>query len=268
MGKTLGGSIFIHNAIEFDYCLKESLQSLCGVCDEVVVMDCESTDGTTELILNLTKEMPKLKAITGIKWECTNNYTRLARLATQAKSYLNTEWHFMLQADEVLHENSYPFILKAINEPFYKSYYARRLNFFADYNHYIKIDQPNINKPCGDIVCRLATIEHEAGGDAESLVVDPVYLSPHYLDDIVIYHYGYVRRDEFHIKKVLSMQSWFWGEGSQPDSRVVEMNNKGNGVYDWTMMKTREMLSRHDKIHPFVATEYVRTRQLLKTIMV
>lgn len=49
----LGGSIFIHNAIEFDYCLEASVSSLAALCDEVVLLDASSTDGTTDLCLQL-----------------------------------------------------------------------------------------------------------------------------------------------------------------------------------------------------------------------
>lgn len=267
--KKLGGSVFIHNAIEFDYCLKESLASLCAVCDEVVVLDAESTDGTTELCVQLGKELPGLKVVTGAKWECADNFNRLPMLANQAKSHLDTEWHFMLQADEVIHESSFPYIREAVENPKYKSYYARRWNFFGDYNHYIATDGPAENKPCGDIVCRLATIENDAHGDAESIGVDPKFLSPKYLkdDQIVIYHYGYIRKDDSHIKKVIDMQGWFWGKGGQPDSRVLEMASRGE-VYDWTMMKTRDMLTRLKRTHPVFALDYVSKRQAKKTIPV
>lgn len=268
MAKTLGGSVFIHNALEFDYCVRESLSSLCAVCDQVIALDAESTDGTVDALLEFAKGHPNLKVVTGAKWECAPNYSRLAMLANEAKSHLKTDWHFMLQADEVLHESSFPFIRKAMAHDRLKSCHIRRLNFFGDYNHYIKIEQPQHNKPCGDEICRLATIENNACGDAESICVDPTYGTRFYLDDIVIYHYGYVRADEHHIKKTIAVQSWFWGEGSQPDSRVVEMDKEGGKVYDWRRMKSLDMLSRLTKSHPRFAWEYVKTRQALKTIPV
>ena len=125
-----------------------------------------------------------------------------------------------------MHEDSFPHIRRLIAIQGSKSYLRRRLNFFADYNHYIKIDQPGENKPCSDIIVRLATIDAPAVGDAESLGVDPAFNSENHIEDIVIYHYGFVRQDEKHIAKVLSMQSWFWGEGSEPDHRVKEMSRE------------------------------------------
>src|SRR5581483_6845058 len=99
-------------------------------------------------------------------------------------------------------------------------------------------------------IIRLATLEANAVGDAESLGVDPAFLSDLYLDRITIFHYGYVRQDMKHIAKTLSMQSWFWGEGSVPDQRVQEMATKGDGVYDWRTMKKPEMFDRLTTSHP------------------
>lgn len=265
--KKLGGSVFIHNAIEFDYCIEASVSSLCAVCDEVVVLDASSTDGTTELVSQLAQRLP-IKLVTGIEWEQAPNYIRLSKLANMAKSYLNTEWHFMLQADEVLHESSFKHIRKAIEDSSKKSYFVRRLNFFGDYNHFIKIEQDGCHKPCSDTIIRLATIENPAVSDAESIGVDPALSSIEYIDRIIIFHYGYVRQDAKHIAKTISMQSWFHGPSSTPDLRVQDMAAKGDGVYDWRIMKRPEMFEQLIGTHPKFAKEYVETRQALKTIPV
>jgi hypothetical protein len=267
MKKKLGGSVFIHNGIEFDYCLEASVSSLAALCDEVVLLDASSTDGTTDLCLQLAQRLP-IKVITGVPWEQAPNHVRLPILANIAKSHLNTEWHFMLQADEVIHEDSFDTIRRVIHDPTKKSYFNRRLNFFGDFNHYIKLNQDGANKPCSDVIIRLATIENPAVGDAESLGVDPAFCSERYIDDIVIFHYGMVRQDEKHIQKILSMQSWFWGPGSNPDHRVQEMHKKGDGIFDWRTMKTLEMLEPLTRSHPKFAKEYVESRQALKKIPV
>lgn len=256
---TLGGSMFIRNAIQFDYCVVESLNSLCAVCDKAVIVDCNSTDGTLDLLMDAQKSLPNLKVVKGGNWECAENHARLRMLADVAKSYLDTDWHFMLQADEVIHESSFKNIKKAIQSKKWTSYVIRRCNLFGDLDHYLKYDLPQHDKPCSDSVIRLATINWNAYGDAESLQVDPKYMGTDH--NIILFHYGFVRRDANNIDKTISMQSWFWGAESQPDQRVVEMAKTGTKRYEWEKMKTREMLAKIPLDHPKFSKAWAEERQ-------
>jgi glycosyltransferase involved in cell wall biosynthesis len=256
----IGGSEFVHNAIEFDYCIKESLASLCAFCDEVVVLDAESTDGTLDLLHDLAKEQKNLRVVAGAQWNCAENYLRLSKLANLAKSYLSAPWHFMLQADEVVHESSFKYIQEAVRREDYKTYRARRFNLCGDLNHCFKIhDMPHHRKPCNDAVIRLGVIDAEALGDAESL--DDMHSNGYdYVDQIVIFHYGIVRRDANFLNKCIDMQSWFGGQFSQPDHRIVEMRNT-HGRYDWEKINPREHLMRIPMSHPIFAQQWVAERQ-------
>lgn len=260
---TLGGSMFIHNAIQFDYCVEEALNSLCAVCDEVVVVDATSTDGTTALLEKLQKNQPKLKVIVGANWECHEKYDRLRILADIAKANLTTDWHFMLQGDEVIHEKSFPIIRRAIQSDKFTSYMVRRCNLWGDCNHCLRYDIAQEHKPVSDEVVRLGLIEYPAFGDAEVLQSDPRYMG-NLVEEVIIYHYGFVRRDANMIDKTISMQSWFWGPGSQPDHRVVEMSKKENPRFEWEMMKTREMLMPIPYSHPKFAQKWAEERQAEK----
>jgi len=255
---TLGGSLFIRNAIQFDYCVIEALNSLCAVCDKVVVVDASSTDGTLDLLIEAQKSLPNLRVIKGANWECANNLDRLRLLADTAKNYLDTDWHFMLQGDEVIHESSFKSIRKAIQNKKWTSYIVRRCNLFGDLNHYLKYDIPQEHKPCSDAVIRLATRNWNAYGDAESLQVDPKYMGHNELDHITIFHYGFVRRDANCIDKTISMQSWFWGPGSTPDQRVVEMTG---GRYEWEKLKSRDLLAAIPMSHPKFSAAWAAERQ-------
>lgn len=266
---SLGGSMFIHNALEFDYCITEALESLHALCDDVVILDAQSTDGTIDVLRELKKKLPKLRLVEGAKWDCAPNFERLRILANEARSLLRTDWHFMLQADEVIHEDSFPHIREAINSRSGKEgYFCRRLNFFGDYNHYIKIHGPHENKPCGDQIVRLATINKPAIGDAETIGTDYPKTGLEYMDKIRIFHYGLVREDAKAIKKIISMQTWFWGPTGIPDPKVVEMDKKGDGVFDWTILKTKDMFDKLEGSHPRFARKYVEERQAKKPIKV
>lgn len=257
----LGGSIFTHNCVEFDYCIAEALDSLCAVCDDVVVLDAESTDETMDVLRASAAKHGNLRVVEGGRWNCADNYARLAILANEAKSHLKTEWHFMLQADEVIHENSFPAIKASIAEGKHESFFCRRINLFGDLNHFLHFDLPQDKKPCSDTIIRLAKLKYEAVGDAESLGVNPEFVSSRRKDGINVFHYGMVRRDRNHIEKVINMQSWFHGPGCTPDHRVVEMKNRGDGVYDWKAMKQREDLKPIPLPHPVFSRKWAEDRQ-------
>ena len=265
MSKTLGGSMFIHNAIQFDYCVAEALDSLCALCDKAIVLDANSTDGTLDLLMDVQKRNRNLQVVSGANWECNQNYDRLRILANLAKSYLDTEWHFMLQADEVIHEGCFSTIRDVINSNQWMACTMRRCNLFGDLNHYLGYNIPNEQKPCSDAVVRLATIEWEAYADAENLQSDPASTCQTKLENITIYHYGYVRRDTNHIEKTLSMQSWFWGPTSVPDQRVVEMKT---GRYEWEKMRSRVFLEKIPMEHPKFSKAWAEERQKEKLLPV
>lgn len=258
--QTLGGSMFIHNAVEFDYCVTEALASLCECCDQAVIVDASSTDGTLEKLIEFKKNYKNLRIVSGANWECHEKFDRLRILADMAKSYLKTDWHFMLQGDEVIHESSFKAIRKAIKSADFDSFMVRRMNLWGDCNHYLRYDLPQEHKPVSDVVVRLARTNFGAYGDAESLQTNPQRCSSRFLDDILIVHYGFVRRDANMLEKTISMQSWFWGPGSRPDHRVVEMKKKGTR-FEWEVMKTRDMLEHIPMEHPKFAKAWAEERQ-------
>lgn len=264
----LGGSIFTHNAVEFDYCIAESIASLCAICDDVVVLDCQSTDDTVGVLKECVKKHNNLRIFEGGNWECAPDKDRLAILATEAKNFLKTEWHFMLQADEVIHERSFDTIRIAIRSPKYESFMVRRLNLFGDLNHFLPFDLAHEKKPCSDHIIRLAKLKFPAVGDAESLGVDAPTLASHHAPNINVFHYGMVRRDKNFIEKIINMQGWFFGPGGQPDHRVVAMKNRGDGIFVWQEMKNREDLKPIPMSHPIFAKEWAEERQKEKTPIV
>lgn len=223
---SIGGSIFVHNALEFDYCIKEAILSLCEFCDEVIVVDAESTDGTLDILRQMETEHNNMKVIDGIPWSISEyeDKSRLVRLANTAKGYLNTPWHFMLQADEVIHESSIPYIKEFVMNGNGDSCLVRRLNLWGEFDKYIKSDSPFL--PCSTKIVRLGKIKLEAYGDAESFQGGENQQDMS--NEIIIFHYGLLRNNI--IGKVISMQSWFWGKGATPDPRYLKMRGDG-GIF-------------------------------------
>lgn len=266
MANRLGGSMFIHNAVEFDYCVKESLESLCALCDDVVVVDAESTDGSLDLLHDVAREQKNLRVISGEKWECGEKYERLAILANIAKSHLTTPWHFMLQADEVIHEDAFCCIRELVEKARHHTYTVRRFNLWGDLNHCLKIDMPQHRKPCNDAPIRLGLLAARAMGDAES--IEGLGSCCHnFTDDLPIIHYGMVRRDSNFLKKGISMQSWFFGPDGQPDARLVDMAAT-HGTFDWARIIEKEFLMKLPITHAKFAQQWAAERQAEKTPVV
>lgn len=259
----LGGSLFVRNAVELDYCVAEAASSLAAICDDVVVLDCQSTDETLDVLYEARKEWPNLRVIEGGDWDCAPDYTRLSILADVAKSHLRTDWHFCLQADEVLHEDDFPAIRAATSQGLWDSFMCRRINFFGDTNHHVRFDIRAGDKPVSDVIFRLAKIKYGSFMDGETLKVNPATTSGEYLDKIRIFHYGFVRDEDRHVDKILSMQSWFWGPASRPDDRAIKAKEEGR-AFDWREYKSRDLLCEFRGTHPRFAEKWVLARQSRK----
>lgn len=243
MARTLGGSLFVRNAIRYDYCVLEALESLYALCDEISVLECGSEDGTADLLKKWAQGKTKpVHLEVGHPWEVAPNYQRLAILANAARQKLKTDWHFMLQADEVLHEKSIPVIHKLIEKPVFDSYLCRRYNLMTA-NYYI---HPR-RRTAGDVILRLGKTSLPAVGDAQGLGEFKHY-NDQYIDELVIFHYG-IREGKALIEKTSSMQSWFFGPGGPVDRRIVRMKRTGE-AFDPGEFFTPDELVRVPIPHP------------------
>lgn len=257
---SIGGSLFIRNAIQHDYCVEESILSLMPLCDDIVVLDCRSNDGTTERLEKMANRYSKMRLFKNITWECATDYSRLRILANMAISFLKTDWHFMIQADEVLHESSIP-VIKEITERFKHdslTFLMRRPHIFGNMDHQISYAIPNERKPASDSVFRLGRLHHLAVGDAESLFA--TRYSTEYLEQMTLFHYGYARKNVCNLTKPIEMQAWFHGPGHSPDQRLLDMK-ANDGVFRPEAFFRWDELSRLKMSHPAVAQKWVDDRR-------
>lgn len=254
---SLGGSIFTHNVLQFDYCYQQSIACLVDLCDEVVVLDTCSTDGTLEDLRRIASENPKVRLIEGGLWDCAPKHDRLRVLANQAMSYLTTDWHFMLQADEVIHEKSFEVIRRCISSPgSHKTFAVRRFNLFGDFNHYISLSSSH--KPCNDGPIRLGRTGIPALGDAESL--DSCSTSWAHLSEIITFHYGLVRKSSALIEKSLDMQTWFHGGYEHADFRLKSM--KASNTFDPFQLIPRSEIVSLQTTHPKYMAAWMAARSV------
>lgn len=248
--RKLGGSIFVHNAISQDYCIKESVECLKELCDEVVVLDAGSTDGTTELVKSLADSKTMIALCEHDEWQAKRKELGrevLSYFSNKAKDFLNTEWYFSLQADEVIHEDSFEAIRNFVYHESggLSGAYCRRINLWGTTQH--KLNVPLHRSPVGVTVLRLARTQYNSIDDAES--IEAIGLIHTGLVDLIrVYHMGFVRDKYRHCSKVQHMQESIF-QFAEMDKKVQAMD----GVFDpWIHFSKSDVVPIGESLPKFV----------------
>jgi len=203
MSKKLAGTLFIHNSTTFDYCVVEAVQSLLEFCDKVFVVDAGSTDDTLIKLLSIENEKLEIIAKPHSDWvamqgrEKLSHFTNIAIRVAQQQGY---EYSFNCQADELLHEDSYEWVHRAINDN-HEGYLITRVNLWGTPYHEINV--PYNRMPCSPQIVRLAKTHCRSVGDAESVAA---VFNTDYVDKIRLYHMGFVRHKKEMVKKCNHIQ--------------------------------------------------------------
>lgn len=247
MSKTLGGTIFVRNAIEFDYCIVEAIQCLQNLCDEVVVVDAGSDDGTAELLATMADQNTIVINLDKAEWFSRHGREKLAYFTNIAIGCLTTDYNINLQADEIIHEKSFLAIREAINTAG-EAFCCTRKNLWKDCNHVL--DVPRERLPCSTEIIRLAKTNYKSVGDAESLEAPA---SADYLKEIVIWHYGFVRKKEVMINKIKNMQTNVF---------EIDYDKKMDGmeVFDWSAWFSETDLKPITEEHPKFIKSWIISR--------
>jgi len=118
----VSGFTFIRNGIDYDYPIVEAIQSILPLCDEVVVAVGKSDDDTLSLIQSIDSDRIRIIETT---WDDTlREGGRVLAMETDkalAAVSSDTDWCLYIQGDEVLHEDGYPAIKKAMMDNLHRS---------------------------------------------------------------------------------------------------------------------------------------------------
>jgi len=227
----VSGFSFCRNLVKLDYPFEESIRSLLPLVDELVIAVGESEDDTLVRIEKIGD--PKIRIVKTV-WDMRLNKDGLiyAQQTNVALENCNpdADWAIYLQGDEVLHENDYAGIMKAM-----KTYQYDRsiLGLMMRYKHFV-VDYWNIDpwayrrsiriiRPGGSI---------KSVGDAIGFArsSDNLYIgkkqkelwrwSPGY-----IYHYGWVKNPRLLKEKMLHKVEWYLegvADGKEKDLLCIE----------------------------------------------
>ena len=205
MAKTLGGTMFVYNAISQDYCMDEAIQCLKEFTDEVILLDAGSTDGTAERLKLFEDKKTKVILLNNEEWHSQHGAEKLNYFTNKAFEHLTTEYNFYLQADEILHEKSYKKVREVI-ELGHEGYMVKRINLWG--SPYTQLNVEHSRNPCSYEVIRLAKSYCKSVGDAESIDAQCVL---DFVEDIRIYHMGFVRFRDIMKQKTIHIQRDIFG---------------------------------------------------------
>jgi hypothetical protein len=234
---TIGATLLLHNADSRDYCWREALESVRPFVDEIVVIEADSTDSTPDTLASVTG----IRVIHG-KWEPVvgTGGKWLADLYNQAREALTTDYHFMIQADEVLDDVSGKLLrtYAHLGSPIE----CHRLNFWMDHRHLVPHGQI-----CGHRIIRGGLKSVPVGGDAESLLAPSSIASA-----IRLFHYGFIRDPQAFVAKSIPTQTGYFGSY---DPVLDRMKTEGReALRDFQGMK----LVDYNGPHPAVAHAWLR----------
>lgn len=111
----VSGFTLIRNAIQFDFPVLESIASILPMVDEYVVNVGRSEDDTLNLIRSIGS--PKIKIIETVWDDSLRTDGKLFGIQQDiALSHCTGDWAFLLQGDEVVHEDDLPVIRRAMEQ--------------------------------------------------------------------------------------------------------------------------------------------------------
>ena len=220
MDNLLGIYCFIRNGIKYDYPFIESIESAIPVADQIVINECSSDDDTLEVLQTLKEKYPEKIKIIRDDW--VTHHSQLSQRGNACIPHLTTQWHWQLQADEVLHEKDYETIRRALTDAIdkpidaFKTYYY---HFMANYETefdfcYIKAMRIG-RRGTNWWLC----------GDAAELSGGNYGRTAELTSDVRVFHYGKVKEGKVGWQKEWDFTHLYTDIGF-PDPKMMEMKEK------------------------------------------
>lgn len=132
----LSGFTFCKNVVKFDFPVLEAITSILPLVDEFIVNVGKSEDETLEVIRSLKDA--RIRIVESVWDESLKSDGKIFGIQQDvALSHCTGDWAFLVQADEVIHEDDLPVIKQALNEsvgnPRVLGLVFRMLHFKGDY---------------------------------------------------------------------------------------------------------------------------------------
>lgn len=240
------GFSFIRNAVQYDYPIRETLESLLPVTDEIVVAVGKSDDGTLALVEKIHPQ--KIRIINTVWDDSLREGGRVLADETQ-KAYdaiKDSTWAFYLQGDEVLHERDYDTI-KAAAERYadddrVDGLLFKYMHFYGSYDYvgasrrWYRREIRIVRPPASGLgVHSYKDAQGFRKNGNQKLRVKEI--------DAHIYHYGWVKPPEAQMKKQQTFNK-YWH-----DDEWMKKNIPAAATFDYSQI---DSLTRFTGTHPQV----------------
>lgn len=255
MKKGLSGYLIVRNGLSLDYCFEVAIASLLPICNEVVVCDSDSTDGTLEHLQEMQKSEPKIRIVNYPWRDPVGDVSWLTTWMNHARQYLEYDTQLYLDADEVLHPSSYPLLQRNISKG--TCFWFHRLNFWRDHRTLVPIGHccshevarfgpTSLWQPSDEIHCE----GQHPGPEPE------MRLRAKKNPNLVIFHFGFIRKREAFFKKAKVVLKGLLG--TYDDRLVAAEADPSKPWEDFALFPAP--MGRYDGTYPPVAHQWLRER--------
>lgn len=249
MKKGLSGYVPVRNGDSLDYCWRLAAESLLAVCDEVIICDADSTDGTHEAADEWSSREKRLRVINYPWPNPVGDPWMLQKWLNFIREQVRYSSQITLDADEVLHPDSYPEICAAAHRG--ECRWFKRMNFWKDSRHLV----PD-GWVCGMNVARLGPSELMMVSDNPHPDGEPeIRRRATYHDSLRIWHLGFLRKPAAFFAKSKAMQSFIC---NSYDPRLTEAEKTGQPWYELSTFPAE--LVPYDGPHPEIVHEWLKAR--------
>lgn len=245
------GLVLTRNHKTLDYIPCEAAKSLIPHCDQVVVVDMQSDDGSYEELVEFEKIDSRLRVVQQ-PWANPHNRPTwwVEALNLARTTFIDPkDWLIQLDADEVLADYAGNAI--KIQRENKQAGLFKRLNFWKDDKHLA----PE-NRYCGTMVARMGPANLYLPSDEPHPAETPnLRTSAEFIGGLEIYHYGALRDPHAFVRKSKTVQNAFFGSC---DARILkyEGTQKDWREEDYFDLPLRDYIGQHPK----VAKEWLRSR--------
>ncbi|GAB4093611.1 glycosyltransferase family protein [Flaviaesturariibacter terrae] len=203
------GFSFIRNAVTYQYPIVEAIRSILPLCDEVLVAVGRSDDDTRALVTAID---PKVRVLDTV-WDDSLKQGGFVLADETNKAYralpADADWCVYIQGDEVLHEDGYEPLRKAMrqwkDDKRVDGLLLKYRHFFGSYDyigaegHWYRNEIRVVRRR--DDIYSYRDAQGFRKGNNEKLSVKPV--------DAYIHHYGWVQDPrvmmaKFHVKDIIN----------------------------------------------------------------
>ncbi len=229
MSSDISGCVAARNSIKFGYPLRQCLEALRPICDEVVLAyDPTTEDGTHELALQLKDELDIV--LFASPWDMSNMHQGLeighqSQVAMDACSPV-TKWRLCLQQDEAFHEDAHVKIHELVRDA------SSDTTGFDFIRPYFFGNLHTIRRDWTVQLTRLTRAGTHTYDGFDGQNCNPIGEVKHHNSELWMYHYSRIGDPSLIAKRVLNVDSFFHPADNLPNESDLKPYDFMTREYD------------------------------------